>query len=233
MINGFKKIGGKLRVWLLVSALIVVMASCFNDEDSNAVKPVPVAYVSFYHASPDAPGLNVLVDNRQISSGTLDYTDYSGYLNFYTGERNFKFNTFNADNSLIDTTYNFEEGKSYSLFVIDRLSSLETLIVKASVSGSAEGKALVRFVPLSPDAPALDIAIKGQSSPLFSGKSFKQATPFIEIDAKAYSFVVSGNDAALETNEIRLLPGRFYTILVRGFAQPPVGNQNGLSVEVL
>jgi hypothetical protein len=233
MIENFKTALIKLRAWMLAVLLIVIMASCIDDSENPNVQPVPVAYVSLYHASPDAPGLDVLVDNRLISYNTFDYTDYSGYLNFYTGNRNIRFNTFNASNALIDTTYNFEAGKTYSVFVIDKLTDIEALIVRDSAAAPAEGKAMVRFVHLSPDAVALSAVISGEASSLFAERSFKDVSNFVEVDAKEYAFEVKGSGVDITTNKVNLVAGRYYTILVRGFAEPPSGNQNVISVEVL
>ena len=58
-------------------------------------------------------------------------------------------------------------------------------------------------------------------------------TEFKEVNATTFSFDVKGGDQELSSNEIQFVHGRYYTILVRGFAQPPAGNQNILSVEVL
>lgn len=218
-------------------AFIVLLGSCMDEADNFVTEPVEVAYVSIYHASPDAPDFDIIVDNRTINTNPFDYASYSGYLNFFTGDRSIKFNSVNANNALIDTTFNFEEGKAYSLFAVDRLSNIEALLVIDSASAPSTGKAMARFVHLSPDASAFDISIPGETgSPLFANKAFKQATDFQEIDAKSYTFEVKnagGSEVILSAEDINILPGRYYTIITRGFANPPEGNTNVLSVEVI
>src|SRR5690349_13511551 len=140
-----KKAWGKWGSVLCAMAFVVLLIACADlDEDSGT--PTPVALVSLYQGSPDAPDLNVVVDNRSIFSGKFEYADYTGYLNFYTGNRNFKFNPFNASNTLIDTTLNLVQGKVYSIFVIDKLSSIEALLVRDSAATPGDGNAMVRFV---------------------------------------------------------------------------------------
>ena len=63
-----------------------MVTACMNDDDDNAITE-PIAFVSLYHGSPNAPDSDVEVDNRQINTYPLEYTDYTGYLRFYTGER--------------------------------------------------------------------------------------------------------------------------------------------------
>lgn len=214
-------------------ALVVLLAACSLDDDRNAV-PVPVAYVSFYHASPNAPELDVYVDQRPVNR--LEFTDYTGYLNFYTGNRNFKINSLNASNALIDTTVTFEDGGFYSVFIVNDVSNVETLTLRDSADAPGEGKAMIRFINLSPDANALDLSINDDTTPVFSAKEFKQPSEFTEIDASESSFVVKtagGSEALVSVSDIDIRPGKFYTIIARGFANPPAGNNNALSVEVI
>ena len=132
--------------------LLVLLAACNPDDDEFVSEPVEVAYVSIYHAAPNAPAFDISVDGRIINNNPFEYTAYSGYLNFFTGNRDIKFRAMNADNALIDTTFNFEDGKAYSLFAIDRLSDIEAMLVVDSAAAPAEGKAMVRFINLAPDA---------------------------------------------------------------------------------
>jgi hypothetical protein len=216
---------------LCLAALVLFMASCLDDDDSQN-QVTPVAFVSIYHASPNAPELDVIVDDRQVNR--LDFTDYTGYLNFYTGERNFRINPFNASNSLIDTTITFNDGAFYSVFIVNNLPNVEALAVRDSADAPAEGKAKIRFINLSPDAGALDVT-DGDSS-LFPAREFKKPSNFVEVDAAPSSFVLKpagGADELVTVSDINLRPGKFYTIIARGFANPPAGNNNTLSLEVI
>lgn len=223
----------RFRAVFFSLAFMVLLVSCMNDEDGLATEPVEVAYVSIYHASPDAPDFDIVVDGRVINNSPFEFSDYSGYLNFYTGNRNIRFNSLNASNALIDTTFNLEEGRAYSLFAINRLSDIEALLVVDSAAAPAQGKSMVRFVHLSPDAPAFGVSLQGHQGQLFGSMSFKQASEFREVDAKTYTFNITGGDVVLSTEEVTLHPGMFYTVVVRGFANPPQGNPHILSVEVL
>jgi hypothetical protein len=227
----------RLRGLYFSAAFVLLLASCMDNNDDFVTEPVQVAYVSVYHASPDAPDLDIVVDNKAININPFDYAAYTGYLNFFTGNRNIKFNASNATSALIDTTFNFEDGKAYSIFAVDQLSRIEALLVVDSAARPAEGKAMVRFVQLSPDAPALDLSTPQQpGSPVFSNNSFKQATDFQEIEAKTYTFNISHtgvSDALVVAKDVNLLPGRYYTIITRGFVNPPAGNTNVLSIEVV
>lgn len=225
-----------LKPLLLIFTIIVLLASCTEDEEKFVTEPVEVAYVSIYHASPDAPDFDIIVDDRVINARPFDYSSHSGYLNFLTGDRTIRFNATNADNALIDTTFTFEQGKAYSIFAADRVSRIEALLVEDSAASPSANKAMVRFVNLSPDAASFDVSSPEWSAPLFTGQSFKEASAFKEVDARRYTFEVrnAGEEQALVSAvNIDIQPGRYYTIISRGFSTPPAGNTNGLSVEVI
>jgi hypothetical protein len=232
--NGMRLFFLKSRIFFLSLALAVLLASCLDDDD-HLNQPVPVAFVSLFHAVPDAPDFDIVVDGRVINSRPFEYSSYTGYLNFYTGNRGIKFNVANADNAVVDTIFSFEDQKAYSVFAVNTLSDVEALLVVDSADAPSSGKAMIRFVNLSPDAPAFELTADG-SAPLFTPKAFKEATQFQEIDAGKYSLAVSSPDEdspAVTANNVELDAGKYYTVVTRGFVIPPVGNNNVLSIDVL
>lgn len=222
-----------LSKMLLGVTAIVFVTSC-DDDDDNGVQPVPVAYVSLYNASPEITALDILVDNTQINIYPFEYTEYTGYQRFYTGDRNFKITPVNANNTLADTTVTFEDGQAYSVFIVDETNGVDILVLEDNAPNPSENNAMLRVVHLSPDAPEVNLFTEGASDPLFSGLTFKEATDFTEVSADEYDFEVrSGGDALLTIPDINLRSGWFYTIIVRGFATPPSGNDNVLSAEII
>lgn len=225
----------KMR-WVLYSGVFVVlMTACSDDFLDTPSNDYPVAFVSFYHGSPNAPGLSVSVDNRSVFN-EIEYAEYSGYLNFYTGNRNFKIRAANSANDLADTVFNFKPSEAYSVFLIDQLSGIEALLVQDTSEVPSEGKAMVRFVHLSPDANALDVAFDGQDDVLFEGQTFKEGSAFKEVPADVTGFEVraaGSEDALLSVDDLRLKPGKYYTIITRGYKTPPQGNAKFFSVQVV
>jgi hypothetical protein len=102
----------------LIGLLAISFTACDNDDD-EAVEPASVAYVSLYHASPDTPPFDVSMENRQINYYPLQYGRYTGYLNFFAGDRSMRVRPAGNDNVIIDTTFTFEQDQAYSLFFVD------------------------------------------------------------------------------------------------------------------
>jgi len=220
---------------ILACTSLVFTMSC-DPDDGEDIQPSPLSYVSLYNASPDAPDLNILVDNRQINTYPFEYSDHTGYLRFYTGDRNLKFGPYGASNAVVDTTVTLENEKAYSIFFVDDFTEASLLILNDNSEEPASGKAKIRFVNLSPDGGSIALKMKGESTTLTEDEDFKEATEFFEVDAKAFDFeVVSADngDVNLQIPDIELQEGWFYTILVKGYTTPPVGNTNVLSAEVL
>ncbi len=224
----FRKSAGMLSSMVFV----LCMTSCLEDDSD----PVPVAYVSIFHASPDAPDLDVVLDDRQLFNEPLEYTDYSRYLQFYTGNRDLEFTPYDASNVLADTSYNFQAGKVYSVFVTNQVANLSTLIVEDEIDSLDEDKAWVRFIHLSPDTPALDFTIGEEDTPLFANRLFRQATDFTEVTPDTYDLSVkaAGDDDALVTeSDEEFEAGGIYTVLIQGFTDTPTGNSNDLSIQII
>ncbi|HMG91478.1 MAG TPA: DUF4397 domain-containing protein [Chryseolinea sp.] len=224
---------GMALLWACASLVFII--GCDPDGDEN-VQPSPVSYVSLYNASPNAPELDIVVDDRQINTYPFEYSDHTGYLTFYTGDRNLKFGPFGASNIVVDTTVTLEDEKTYSIFVVDEFTNASLLILNDNSEAPASGKAKVRFINLSPDGEAVLLRVKGESTSLTEEESFKEATDFFEVDAKTFDFEVisaSNSEAKLQIPSVELQEGWFYTILVRGYTTPPAGNTNLLSADVL
>lgn len=221
---------GTVSVLAILS--LTFMSGCLDDDDGD-IHAIPVAYVSLYQASPDAPGLNITVDGRVINSSSFDYKDHTGYLRFYTGERNIKIGPFGANNVAIDTTVTLDENKTYSIFVVNDYQQAEILFLKDSANAPAEGKARLRFVNLSPDSENSEVQVTGETNALFEDHSFKEASEFIEVDAKEYDFEIGTNgDNTLNVPDINLKSGYYYTIVLRGY-QNSESPDKALSAEVL
>lgn len=214
-----------------LAGALLLSAGC-GDDDKNT--PIPVAFVSIYQASPDAPELGIVVDNRQINSFPFDYSEYTGYLRFYTGSRNLRFTPYGADNVVVDTTLNFEEGRAYSIFLVDDYKKADILVLE-DVGDGTEGTAMIRFLNLSPDAAAVNLEAEGHAAPVFASQSFREPAVFKSLDPIVYDFRVESatGETLLELPDTQLQAGRFYTILMRGYQKPPAGNNNRLSGQIL
>ncbi|WP_242923686.1 DUF4397 domain-containing protein [Pontibacter liquoris] len=226
-----------MRNWSKLLLLAVLPVLLFtrcddNDDDDDMMR---MAQVMVVHASPDAPGVDLLVDNTKVNASALNYPDNTGYLAVAAGNRNIKVNAAGTSTTVIDADVPLSENKSYTIFAANTLADIMPVVLEDDLTMPATGKAHVRFVHLSPDAPAVDIAVK-DGPVLFPDRSFKSATAFTPVDAGTYTLEVrlaGTENVVLTVPDVQLQNGKIYTVFARGFVTPPSGNNNSLGAEVI
>lgn len=207
------------KAMLTVAASAFLLLSC-NKDDSTSTPTKTFAKVLVAHASPNAPAVDILVDNSKVNSTGLGYPNNTGYLNVESGKRNIKVNASGTLTSVITADIDFTKDKNYSIFAIDSVSKISALVVEDDLTAPASGKAHVRFIHLSPNAPAVDVAVASSGSVVFGNKKFKEYTSFTPLDAGDYNLdvrVAGTSSVALVLPKITLQAGKIYTIFAKGF----------------
>jgi hypothetical protein len=201
----------------LATLAAVSLAGCGKDEN-NPVAPVQQARVMAVHASPDAPAVDLLVDGAVAGTG-LAFPSNTAYLTVNAGTRNVKVNVAGTTATVINADLPLSAGANYSVFAKGPVASIGALVVADDLTAPAAGKAHVRFVHLSPDAPAVDVAVT--SGPvLFANRAFEQFTAFTPVDAGTYNLEVrlaGTTTVALPLPGITLQAGKIYTVFAKGF----------------
>jgi hypothetical protein len=204
-------------------ATIALLSVCalFTSCEKKKVDPpavVKTVKVMVAHASPDAPGVDLLVDNVKKNTAALTFLENTAYLDVPVGTRNIKVNAAGTSTSVINADVPFAENKSYSIFAVDVLSKIAPLVVTDDLTAPAAGKAHVRFIHLSPDAPAVDVAVTG-GSVVFPNTAFKGSTAFTPLAAGTYNLEVrlaNTTTAVLPLPNITLAAGKIYTVYAKG-----------------
>jgi len=210
-----------LRFTLPAMAILATLflAGCGSDDNANPLAPTPQARVMAVHASPDAPAVDLLVDGAVAGTG-LAFPNNTAYLSVAAGSRNVKVNVAGTTTTVINAALPLTGGASYTVFASDVVANIAPVVLTDDLTAPASGKAHVRFVHLSPDAPAVDVAVQG-GPVLFANKAFKQYTSFTPVDAGTYDLEVrlAGTaTVALPLNGIVLQPGKIYTVFAKGLA---------------
>jgi len=202
---------------MLLAAVSMVMISCSDDD--NPVVPTDKATVMVVHASPNAPAVDLLVDNNVAGSG-LAFPNNTAYLSVDAGTRNVKVNVAGTSTTVINADLSLTANDSYTVFAVDSVSKISTVVLNDNLAAPAAGKAHVRFVHLSPNAPAVNITLTNGTI-VFGNNAFKQATDFTPLDAGTYDLQVrdaaTNNTVVLDLPGIALTNGKIYTVFAKGF----------------
>lgn len=196
----------------VILAAVLMFSSCKKDKT--------YAKVLVTHASPDAPGVDLLVDDEKVNSAALNYPSNTGYLEVESGTRNIKVNVTGTATTVIEADLDLTEGANYSVFAVDSVSKIAPVVLTDDLTAPAAGKAHVRFVHLSPNAPAVDVAVASSGAVVFGNKAFKEYTAFTPLDAGTYNLdvrVAGTSTVALVLPAITLEAGKIYTVFAKGF----------------
>jgi hypothetical protein len=210
-----KKTRNLLMAVLAMAAVTIVGCS---DDDDNGLNSQPTSRVMVVHASPDAPGVDILVDGSTAVSGLL-FAQSTGYVPLNAGDRLVKVRAVPTGDTVISATLPLLAGRDYTVFAINSVANIEALVLEDDLSTPAAGKAHVRFVHLSPNAPAVDVAVTG-GGVLFGDATFREVQGFAPVDAGTYNLEVrlaGQSTVVLPLPGITLSAGTIYTVYARGF----------------
>ena len=175
------------------------------------------ARTMYIHASADAPAVDILVDSYKVARG-LAFPSNTRYVPVRAGERRVRVNVAGTSTTVIDAQVPFAARRNYSIFAVNQVASIEPLVLDDDLTRPAPGKTHVRFIHLSPNAPAVDVAVQG-GPVVFANKSFKEYTPFKPLPAGTYDLevrVAGTNTVALSLPGVRFKEGRIYTVFAKG-----------------
>ncbi|RLM63023.1 DUF4397 domain-containing protein [Halorubrum sp. Atlit-26R] len=182
------------------------------------------ALVRVVHASPDAPNVDVFVDDESTLQD-VPFRTVSEYLSLPAGEYAVRITAAgDADTVVFDDTVAVEAGTASSLVALGELNddSFEVRAFADDVSAVADGEARVRLVHCSPDAPAVDVVPAGGSDPLFADVAFGEASDHATVPGGAYTLEVrpAGGDTAAATFDVELAGGTASTGFAMGYLDP-------------
>ncbi len=206
----------KLSILMIITFGILTFTACSDDEE--IMTPAPsTSKVLITHASPDAPGVDILVDNV-VAASNLTFPNSVGYATINSGTRNIKVNVTGTSTTALQANLNLVADKNYSVFAVNNVASIEAIVLEDDLTSPVSGKAHVRFLHLSPNAPAVDITLT-DGTKVFADYTFKKASPFTPLNAGTYNLQVrlaGTSTVVLELPGVAVASGKIYTVFAKG-----------------
>ena len=174
--------------------------------------------VKVAHASPDAPAVDLYINGELAGSG-LSFPAFTEYLKINSGTSNVKVTAAGTQAAVIEGDIRFNAYKNYSIYAVDQAANIAPLIIEDNLEAPAAGKAHVRFLHLSPDAPAVDITLP-DGTVIFGNMKFKEYSEFTPLNAGMYDLQVrlaGTSTVVLELNGVNLQGGNIYSVFAKGF----------------
>ena len=222
-----KLYSNQLNRWtalLGIGCFLLLFISCLKSK--NDYTPPPAGYVTFFQAAPDEQPIDLYFNSNKVNLAPLQYGDGIDYFKAFPGLRTVNIYNSNTHTLLFSDTATIRPNIAYSLFLIaNAAQQLGLFFLTDSISQPAAGKATLRFINVSPDAPAVDLAVK-DSAAFVVNKGFKGFSSFIpKTGGQTYNFEIRqhGTNTVLTTlSGVALNSGLVYTIWLHGLANTAI-----------
>ncbi|MFO1540066.1 MAG: DUF4397 domain-containing protein [Chloroflexota bacterium] len=188
----------------------------------DAVAPPAMAKVRVLHASPDAPAVDVYADGAAVLTD-VPFGAISEYLEVPAGAHLIQVVAAGADpadGAVIEATLDFAADTMTTVAATNALAAIEAQVL-TDAPAPAKGKAQVRVVHFSADAPAVDIAPDGAKvkKAIIKKLAYPNATEYLTLPAGAYDLEIrpaGAAEAAFDIDEVELAGGTSYTVFAIG-----------------
>ena len=207
---------------LLIFGSQTAAATTCNDEASVRVA----------HLSPDAPNVDVYVDDDEVLSD-VPFGAISDYLELETGTY-----TFTITAAGDPETVAFEgdvdlEAQYYTVAAIGELGqeTFEPLVLEDLEEAADPDEAQVRLVHASPDAPAVDVTVADEGITAFDDVAFGEDTEYVSLPPGHYTLEVRGateddTGDVVATFDVELEADTVYTAFAAGYLDPDEAAEN-------
>ncbi len=187
------------------------------------------AMVRVAHMSPDAPPVDVLVDN-ETAVENLSFGNVTEYTAVPAGDRNVTIQAAGDPSTVVFSgNVTFEADTNYTVAATGEISENATTefapVVLEDNFTVPEQNASVRLFHASPDAPPVDVTVEETNTTLFDNVSFQNATDYVEVPAGDYTLEVrpaTANDSGevVATFNVTLNESTVYTAFAAGYLNP-------------
>lgn len=222
--NGFFR---KAALVAGLAGLLAISASPVAAQDGARVRVL--------HASPDAPAVDIYINDAISEWTNVPFGTLSDYVTVPADTYNIKvYATGSTMDPVIDADVPVDAGMSYTIAAINEVASIEAAVLEDNPALDYD-KALVRVVHFSPDAGPVDIAPDGAEA-LIPGLAFPDDTGYAALDPGTYDLEVRPAgmmDVALQLDPLDLAGGKAYSVFAIGSAASPALGGNELSALVV
>ena len=215
---------------LIAGALLVGM--------SSTALAAGTADVRVLHASPDAPAVDVYLDDVKVDALTnVPFGTISDYLAIPAGKHNVKvYATGTTSSPVIDADVTVAAGDAYTIAATGALADISAQVLKDDPAPTAKS-AKVRVIHFSADAPAVDIATAGSAvdEAVVKGLAYPNATDYLPLPGGTYDLEVrlaGETTVALALDNATVQNGRAYSVFAIGSAASPAVGGNALQAVV-
>lgn len=206
-----------------VASLDGAVASTAQDAEGES------AEVRIAHMSPDAPAVDVRVDN-ETAFQDLEFGDVTEFVELEPGDRQVTIVTAENETVVFDGTVSVRANESYTVTAAGEVSENGTqafapVVLRTDPAVPSGNDSAVRVAHFSPDAGPVDVTVADSDAVLADNLTFGNATEYVTVPSGAYEIEVraaaeDNNGTVVATFNESLLDGSAYTAFAAGYAAP-------------
>ncbi|HYC32781.1 MAG TPA: DUF4397 domain-containing protein, partial [Gemmatimonadales bacterium] len=184
----------KLKILSLLLAVGALVSACGDDDNGSG--PENAGRIRFVLLSPDAPDLDVLVDNVEVATN-VPYLTEPEYLEFEAGTRNIQVRVSGSDEIVLDEDVTVVDGLDYSALLGNQFAAIDLAFLTDENTPASGSSAKVRLIHAAPSAGLVDIYVTApgadltQETPLFTAVDFGDFSPYGPVPAGEYQLRIT------------------------------------------
>lgn len=219
-----------MRPFVTLTCLLTLALALVGCGSSSNVS---VTRLRVVHTSPDAPQVDVLVDDKRELSN-VPYKASSPYLNLISGTRNVKVNAAGTATSVINANLTLATNADTTVLATGRLASIAPLVLTDNNTAPSAGNIKLRLVHAAPGAPSVDIYVTApnaslaSATPNFTNVPFRGVSSYLNVPAGTYQVRITPTGTktvAIDSGSVTLTAGQIRTAVAVG--DPGVGQDFG------
>lgn len=228
----------RLTTVLLVVAVAVGAAAVGTiavSHSSDSSNPQAVSYLRVAHLSPDAPAVDVYLDNESVVTNA-SFGDVTDYLHLSPGEHTILITAAGDREAVVlNETATVEPRTVLTVAAAGELaadgnSTFGLRFYSDNAVAPASNSSALRIAHLSPDAGAVTLTANNGSTVLAENLSDGETADYLTVPPGNYTVELrqadgNGTGTLLETVEVSLEGGQAYTAWAIGYVVPLTGQQ--------
>ncbi len=181
-----------IRSLALVGVALLGLAACSDDDEPTGAERRGTIRV--VHASPDAPAVDVLVDNAQVLTNVA-YRGASPFLAVEPGSRNIQVRATGTTTTVINADLDVATRGDYTVLATGLLAGIQPLVATDDLSDPTAGNVKVRVIHAAPAAAGVDVYVTAPGAPLatpvLTNVPFRAISAYLEVPAGTYQIRVT------------------------------------------
>jgi hypothetical protein len=223
----------KILLGILIFSLIFFGAIGTVYTQGDGSQSVPQARFAFYHASPNAPAVDIIVEDEVLFSN-VGFNTKTSFQLIEAGDLTLSINVAGTDQVVLGPVKaSIKQGRDHILFVTgmvegDTDSDLPKLTAKLLVKKTRP--AFFRFYNTSPDVGKVNVYL--DNNLYFENVEYDKPTKFEKIGSGNLELSINkGGDSVISPSRVNFEPGKAYTIVLVGLDEGQ--GLTSLQVEVI